>query len=73
MVDKLMRERKELKKRIDQNDEDLEDKLNEVEKSIGDLCAEENMQKVMESFGEISENKDALNINGMWNVKKRSC
>ena len=71
MVDKLMRERKELKKRIDQNDEDLEDKLNEVEKSIGDLCAEENMQKVMESFGEISENKDALNINGMWNVKKR--
>jgi Txe/YoeB family toxin of Txe-Axe toxin-antitoxin module len=70
-VDELMDERKELKYRINQKNEDLEEELKQTEKLIANECAEENRQKVIDSFQTLAGNSDLVNTNGMWNIKKK--
>ena len=70
-VSKLMDTRKELKYRMKQNNEDLEEEIHKVEEHIAKECADENMEKVRDNFKSIADNNDSVSINGMWNIKKK--
>ena len=66
-----MEKRKDLKYRMKQNDEDLEDELQQVEEVIAKECADENMEKVMDSFKAMADEDGSFNTNGMWKIKKK--
>ena len=70
-ISKLQQKRKELKNRILNKNEDLDDELQEVETIIANMCSKENRDKVVENFKSFGDNQERLNTNGMWNVKRK--
>ena len=49
----------------------LDNELDEIEQKIANKCAKENRDKVIENLKEFGGNQECVNINGMWNVKKK--
>ena len=70
-ISRLLGNRKVLKVRISNGEEDLEKELETLECTIAEVSAEENRRKVIENFKEIGESQDSMNTNGVWNIKKK--
>ena len=66
-----MQKRKQLKYRINKDEEGLEAQLQDVELTISKMCSKENRDKVIENFKEFGQSQGSVNANGMWNVKKK--
>ena len=61
----------ELKKCKDDTRNKLEENLSLIEKQITDSIAEENLKKIKENFLHLSNPDGLININGMWNLKRK--
>ena len=48
-------------------------KIADLEKEIADIEAEENRQRIIESFKTLSENPENVNIKEVWTILKKIC
>ena len=61
----------DLKKCKDEDKNKLEENLSLIESQITKSVAEENLRKIKENFEQLSNPDGLININGMWNIKRK--
>ena len=68
-ADKLIEQRNQLKKKIEDGESEKEDKLNQLEKEISDIIAEEENNKA-KLFKKYCNESNSINVAEMWKLKK---
>ena len=75
VVTKLLEERKVLKQTLKdcngENSEEYQQKIENIDMKVAQECSEENVKKIKENFGKLSEGAGGVNTNGVWKLKKK--
>ena len=67
-IPQMLRNRKEIKLKMKNGEEDLEEVLEKLEKENGRASEDKNKEVIMNNFKSLAQNQDSVN---MWNLKKK--